>query len=141
MQQHRHNNINANTKGSTHMYNNISAIYMAYNIIANKEGSITSKNLTILHKNIIAIYKKKKKIKNLMHNNISAIAHHYTKSIKKYYKVQNKKNNIVENIFLSTLYGVNIFPYRPDEVAMLGCESLSTTNLIYCSVYREATYT
>ena len=40
-----------------------------------------------------------------MHNNISAIAHHYTKSIKKYYKVQNKKNNIVENIFLSTLYG------------------------------------
>ena len=23
---------------------------------------------------------------------------------------------------------LNIFPYRPDEVAMLGCESLSTTN-------------
>ena len=33
------------------------------------------------------------------------------------------------------------FPYRPDEVAMLGCESLSTTKLINCSVHREAIYT
>ena len=36
---------------------------------------------------------------------------------------------------------VKHFPYRPDEVAMLGCESLSTTKIIICSVYREATYT
>ena len=51
------------------------------------------------------------------------------------------KNNILENIFSPNIVWLNIFPYRPDEVAMLGCESLSTANLIYCSVYREATYT
>ena len=39
------------------------------------------------------------------------------------------------------LYGINIFPYRPDEAAVLGCESLSTTKLFHCSVFREVTYT
>ena len=64
-----------------------------------------------------------------------------TKTIKKYYKVYNKENNIVENNFSLNILWLNIFPYRPDEVAMLGCENLSTANLIDCSVHRETTYT
>ena len=65
-----------------------------------------------------------------------------TKLIKKEKKkLLKKKNNIIENIFSLNIVRLNIFPYRPDEVAMLGCESLSTTKLINCSVHREVTYT
>ena len=51
------------------------------------------------------------------------------------------KYNIIENNFSLNVVWHNIFPYRPDEVAMLGCESLSTTKLFHCSVFREVTYT
>ena len=51
------------------------------------------------------------------------------------------KYNIIENNFSLNVVWHNIFPYRPDEAAMLGCESLSTTKLFYCSVSREVTYT
>ena len=51
-----------------------------------------------------------------------------TKSIKRFEKKLHKKkeNNIIETIFSLNVVWLNIFPYRPDEVAMLGCESLST---------------
>ena len=48
---------------------------------------------------------------------------------------------MIENNFSLNVVWQNIFPYRPDEVAMLGCESLSTTKLFHCSVFREVTYT
>ena len=32
---------------------------------------------------------------------------------------------------------VKHFPYRPDEVAMLGCENLSTTKIIILFLYIE----
>ena len=63
-----------------------------------------------------------------------------TKLIKKEKKILKNKNNIIENIFSLNIVWLNIFPYRPDEAAMLGCESLSTTKLINCSVHREVTY-
>ena len=60
-----------------------------------------------------------------MHNNISVVAHQLKLSKLKFIK---QRNNITENIFSLNIVWKNIFPYRPDEAAMLGCESLSTQN-------------
>ena len=55
-----------------------------------------------------------------MHNNISAIISLYC-----IISYTNKRYNIIEDNILHNIVDVNIFPYRPDEVAMFGCESLS----------------
>ena len=36
-----------------------------------------------------------------------------------------KEINIIKNNIFMNIVNMNIFPYRPDEVAMFGCESLS----------------
>ena len=69
--------------------------------------------------------------------NIVFVYDNYTNTIYKYIY----KYNIIENNFSLNVVWHNIFPYRPDEAAMLGCESLSTTKLFHCSVFREVTYT
>ena len=75
-----------------------------------------------------------------MHNNISANAHPFRPNQpKKLNIIMIDKYNIIENNFSLNVVWHNIFPYRPDEAAMLGCESLSTTKWFYCSVSREVT--
>ena len=64
MQQQRHNNISANTKGSTYKHKNISATYTRHITSLPITRFNYIKEPTILHNNISAIYKKKKK-KNL----------------------------------------------------------------------------
>ena len=38
---------------------------------------------------------------------------------------QTYENNIIKNNIFIKIVNINIFPYRPDEVAMFGCENLS----------------